>query len=160
MGNKNSVVPHPSLTYSFNPHGKNKAWVYEDLTTGFIDRTDTIDDIKAKVKLGYAITGAHFNGQRRNTANVTQVGLLLVDIDDGMTINEAKADPFIQEYCATAYTTHSHSSDHHKFRLIFVLPKPMERSDFECFVKIFLAQFPHDPSCKDAGRAFYGNTQA
>lgn len=146
--------------FSVNRDGTNKDWDYEKLTTGFRDQVGTIQDLKAAIAAGYAITGAHFKGQRRKTANVAQVGLLLIDIDNGMTLDQAKADPFVSQYCALAYTTASHTADHHKFRLIFPLPEAMGRDDFEALAKIVMGKFPADPSCKDAGRAFYGNTQA
>jgi hypothetical protein len=156
----NNQVEPLAFIYSVNTHGKDKDWDFEQLTTGFEDRSGTLDDLKIAIASGYAITGAHFDGQRRKTANVRKVGLVLVDIDGGMTIDQALADPFVSQYCALTYTTPSHTPKNHRFRLSFLLPQPMGRDDFESLVKIFLEKFPADPSCKDAGRAFYGNTQA
>jgi hypothetical protein len=155
-----SMVDPVSFIYSVNQTGRNKTWDFSRLTNGFKNRTGTIEDLKTAVKSGFAINGAHFKEKIRNAENVTKIGLLLVDIDDGMTIEQALEHPLINEYCALAYTTFSHTEDHHKFRLIFILPEVMNRDDFESLVKFFLSKLPADKSCSDSCRAFYGNTEA
>ncbi|HEY9825084.1 MAG TPA: plasmid replication protein, CyRepA1 family [Stenomitos sp.] len=78
-----------------------------------------------------------------------------------MTIDEAIAHPFIKKYCALIYTSASHTEDWHKFRLVFLLPQFVEGSDtIEVLVRYLMEHLPHDPSCKDASRVFYGNTNA
>ena len=78
-----------------------------------------------------------------------------------LTLNEAIAHPFIRQYCALIYTTASHRPHWHKFRLVFLLPEFIADVDtYEAMVRLLMEQLPHDPSCKDASRVFYGSTQA
>ena len=42
--------------------------------------------------------------------------------DAYFSYNDARKDPFISRYASCLYTTHSHSSDHHRFRSVFFIP--------------------------------------
>lgn len=78
-----------------------------------------------------------------------------------LTIEEALEHPFIKNHCSMIYTTASHSNHWHRLRLIFVLDKFYQDRDLiESMIDLLMEQLPHDPSCKDASRIFYGNTEA
>lgn len=172
--------------YAVNKHGRDKDWNWETLATQYQDREGTIQDVISDVASGYALLGGLLGGQRRSKANVIGSEWLLLDIDnsdtlkdengkpvlgdDGkaikvyshqLTLDEAIAHPFVQQYCSLIYTTASHEEDWHRFRLVFLLPEYVESTEaVEAMVRLLMEHFPHDPSCKDASRVFYGSTQA
>ena len=181
---KNHTSLNRTVQFSVNRSGKDKDWDFQKLTTDFENVTGRVGDILEAVQFGWAINGAWFNG-RRCKANVTGVQILLVDIDnttyltdeagqtvfddDGkripiyseeLTIFDALNHPFVKQYCSFIYTTASHKSDWHKLRLVFVLPEVIGRETYEALASIVLENFPHDPACKDAGRVFFGNSNA
>jgi hypothetical protein len=181
----NSFTP-PTIRFAVNTSGKDKDFNYELLATDFKDTTGTIQDVADHVKAGHAICAGLLGNRRRCKKNVIGSNLILVDIDnsdverdvegkpikdaDGKTkkifkhqlsISEALEHDFVKQHCALLYTTASHTPGWEKFRLIFVLPEYLEGADIvEAAIRFLLGQFPHDPSCKDASRAFYGNTKA
>jgi hypothetical protein len=78
-----------------------------------------------------------------------------------LTLQDAIAHPFIQQHCALLYTTASHTEDWHRFRMVFPLPEFIsDTAEYEALVQYLMEQLPHDPSCSDASRVFYGNTDA
>ncbi len=168
------------IRYAVNTSGKDKDFNHELLTTDFRDTTGTIQDVADHVKAGYAICAGLLGGQRRLKANVIGSNWILVDIDNSkplldaqgkpvkgekvydpqLTIQQALEHPFVKQYCALTYTTASHTDDWHKFRLVFLLPEFIEDvSVLEGIIKFLLDLFPHDPSCKDASRVFFGSTK-
>lgn len=180
---------HPSLPrirFSVNRYGKNKDWDYELLASRYEDKTGTLWDVLEHIKQGHALCAGLLGGQRRTKANVIGTNWILLDIDnsevlldkngnkvkgaDGkaikvykhqMTLEEALAHPFIQQYCALSYTSASHKPEWHKFRLVFLLPQyESDVSTVEALIRFLMEQLPHDPACKDASRVFFGNTKA
>ena len=175
-----------TIRFAVNTSVKDKDDNYELLTTDFKDTSGSIPDIAAHVKAGHAICAGLLGNRRRCKANVIGSNLILVDIDnsdverdaegkpvkdaDGkvkkiykhqLLISEALEHDFVKQHCALIYTTASHTPEWEKFRLIFVLPEYVEGADIvESAIRFLLEQFPHDPACKDASRAFYGNTKA
>ncbi|WP_066376139.1 PriCT-2 domain-containing protein [Anabaena sp. CA = ATCC 33047] len=176
----------PKLKFAVNTCGRNKDWDFKKLSANFRDVEGTLEDVQQHIKAGHAICAGLLGGKWRSKANVIGSHWLPLDIDNSdiardaegkpikdengnsikvykhqLTIEEALADPFIQEHCALLYTTASHKHEWHKFRLIFLLPQYVEGADtVEACTRKLMQQLPHDPACKDASRVFYGNTQA
>jgi hypothetical protein len=82
----------------------------------------------------------------------------MIDIDNGMTIDQLLENKTYNELAWGFYTTPSHTNDAHRFRIVFITETPVE--DFDGAILIFkqLTQmFPEcDSVCKDATRIFYG----
>lgn len=172
--------------FAVNRSGRNKDWNFDRLASDYVDTDGTIFDVQNEIKQGYAICAGLLNGQRRKKSNVVGSHWILIDIDNSdvlrdengktgvdengkgikiyshqMTLDEAIVDPFIAQHCALIYTTASHRSDWHKFRLVFLLPERIDNIDlYESMVRLMMDQLPHDPACKDASRVFYGSTEA
>jgi hypothetical protein len=172
--------------FAVNRFGKNKDWDFKDLAGKYRDIEGDIHTVAAEVKNGHALCAGLLGGKWRAKSNVIGSDWILLDIDnskvlkdesgeivkdaDGktikvydhqLTLDEAIAHPFIQRHCALIYTTASHRSDWHKFRLIFILPEYVSDIDvYESMVRLLMEHLPHDPSCKDASRVFYGSTEA
>lgn len=164
--------------FSVNRQGQNKDWNYELLASKFEDKTGTLSDVVDHIKKGHALCAGLLGGQRRSKDNVIGTQWILLDIDNSgeeldengkrikvykqqLTLDEALADPFVQQYCSLIYTSASHTAEWHRFRLVFLLPQyESDVGTIEAMIRSLMEQFPPDPSCKDASRVFYGNTKA
>jgi len=87
-----------------------------------------------------------------------EASVLALDIDSGLTIEQAMLDPFIQQHCCLGIPSASHKPDHHKFRLVFALDKPLVGFHNIKAAYVYLQEIfkQSDKSCKDSSRFFYG----
>jgi hypothetical protein len=84
--------------------------------------------------------------------------LMVLDIDDGMTIVEAEKVVHRLDIIALCVPSTSHSDDAHRFRLIFPLSKVITKVDvFEATMRKLAEVFPADPACiGDQSRFYFG----
>jgi hypothetical protein len=110
---------------------------------------------------GYAISPA-LKSNHRDEANFLSSELALIDIDDGMTLEDLETFEFYQLYGAGYYTTPSHSDANHRFRLIYRLPGVVtDPSTMRMIYRGLLTiHGVADTSCKDSARLFYGTINA
>jgi hypothetical protein len=110
---------------------------------------------------GLAI-GPVVKDERRIKENFISHSLALVDIDEGMTIDELVEHPFYQAYGAGYYVSPSHTEENHRFRIIFRLEQ--EITDYEELRLLYIglqAIFNKaDTKCRDGSRLFYGTINA
>jgi len=104
-------------------------------------------------------TSAELANDNRKEANFVSRQLLMVDIDDGMTIPELLENVFYNQYGAGFYATPSFTAELHKFRICFVLEQAETdagrlRKINRGLLKVFNAA---DAACKDPTRLFYGS---
>ena len=97
-------------------------------------------------------------GQRRFQHYANHAELLALDIDGGLTIAQAMAHPVVAAHCGLGIETASSGPELNKFRLVFVLPRPVEGWKTIRICNRYLAHLvgTADPSCKDASRYFFG----
>jgi len=157
-------------------HPKSSSFTYSTFT-GKIDTTprevsETWPQINKRLskpairanKDGPLWSPATFMPARRKKENVKAVSLLVLDIDGGMTVDQADAK--LRELGAQAciYTTHSHqriTPDHPKaedcFRIVIALADSIGATDFprlwEWANDFFEGKI--DAGCKDASRMYY-----
>ena len=62
---------------------------------------------------------------RRSIENWESQQVIALDFDEGLTLEEAYNNAFFRENAAFMYTTFSHTEEHHKFRVVFVLDEPV-----------------------------------
>lgn len=126
---------------------------------GFEPCQITVGELIANIKNGYAYC-AELNG-RRKADNFVATDILSVDVDGGMTLSEALSHPFIQEHASFIYTTCSHTSGAHRFRVIFVLDETLTNADeARAATRSLALKLNGDPKAVDPARMFYGNTDA
>jgi hypothetical protein len=159
-----------------NSHPKSSSFIYSTFI-GKIDATprevsETWSQIIKRLstpairanKDGPRWSPATFKTARRKKENVKAVSLLVLDIDGGMTINQADAKLCELGAQACIYTTHSHqriTPDHPKaedcFRIIIALADPIGATDFPRLWlwanDLFDGKI--DAGCKDASRMYY-----
>ncbi|PEA23868.1 hypothetical protein CN923_13625 [Bacillus cereus] len=99
---------------------------------------------------------------KRSKANWESQQVIALDFDEDLTLDEAINDIFFKQHAAFLYTTFRHKDSHHKFRVVFVLDKPLTQyKDFEHIMDSLLERFPQaDRACRDGSRLFFGGKEA
>lgn len=111
-----------------------------------------------EIKKGHAFCPQLKQG-KRSTQGFLAAGFLAVDIDHGLTLETARADKYFRQFATILYTTPSHTSDKHRFRIVFELEQPITDAErMQLALTGLIARFGGDRSCKDAARLFYGST--
>lgn len=143
---------HATTGKSHNPDYTNLGYNWVNIETDWPEAFELI------TKDGYA-TSAELTNDNRKEANFASRQLLMVDVDDGMTIPELLAHAFYNAYGAGFYATHSFKPEHHKFRICFVLEQAETDSNrLRKIIRGLLKVFPAgDEACKDPVRLFYGS---
>ena len=97
------------------------------------------------------------NGNRWQT-NANYAEVIGADFDEGMTIAEAIAHPFISAHAGLGIESASSRPEHQKFRVVFRLPHPVEGWETIRICNHYLINLlgVADPACKDASRFFFG----
>ena len=106
---------------------------------------------------GYA-TSCELSNDHRTEENYISRQICMVDIDDGMTIQELFNDDFYNEFGAGFYTTARHTDEAHRFRIMFVLEEPeTDALRMRKIIRGLLTTYEAgDINCKDASRIYYG----
>ncbi|MBG9908744.1 hypothetical protein [Bacillus paranthracis] len=99
---------------------------------------------------------------KRSKANWESQQVIALDFDEDLTLDEAINDIFFKQHAAFLYTTFRHKDSHHKFRVVFVLDKPLTQyKDFEHIMDSLLERYPQaDRACRDGSRLFFGGKEA
>ncbi|MFJ7306709.1 hypothetical protein [Peribacillus frigoritolerans] len=154
-----------TVEYSSKPYGSeigainNRVIQYLPVDVG-------VAEMAKEVTKGKTFTPAIFkliNGSiKRSKVNWESQQVLALDFDEGLTLEESKNDTFFKQYAAFLYTTFRHTESHHKFRVVFVLDKPLTRyKDFESLMDSLLARYPQaDRACRGGSRLFFGGREA
>lgn len=110
---------------------------------------------------GYSITPPLFVDEYRIDKNFIQSQLIMIDVDNGYTLDELLQDKLYLKHGAGYYTTASHSDQLHKFRIIFILENIIyDKLDFYFLYKGLINYYGSDVQCKDPARLFYGTENA
>lgn len=92
----------------------------------------------------------------RDAENVVSLTLLVQDVDDGTSLDELR--PGIDEYEWLAYTTHSHTAEHPKYRIVYPL---LSEVPVDSWAAVWAGAFVvlgggHiDRTCKNVSRLYY-----
>lgn len=139
-------------------HRKDQRWLpsYTALTNNFRNTILSIDELIATIRSGYAILCSQLSdGSNRSSENFKGAELIAVDIDDGLTLDEAMTMD-ITHRAMLIYTTASHKPDNHRFRIIFDLPVYIKEPElYRAITNNFIQKYNADRNTKDVCRAFY-----
>ena len=125
---------------------------------GFEPINVTIGDLEELVGAGICFS-YQFKDGIRNTNNFLRSDFLAVDMDGGRTINECLEDPIVKEFGSLFYTTPSHTPDHHRFRLVFTLPRAItDVNILRCAAVGLSRRLGGDLTATDGARIFYGSS--
>jgi hypothetical protein len=174
---------HPVGTMAFGPTGQptqNSNWLtrslrfsinerlidkirpndIKDYADGFVSQQLTIGELVARIKQGYAYSSQFRNGYRQKI-NFEAADIVSVDIDGGMTIEQALELPLVQRAATMIYTTASHQSDNHRFRIVFALPRTItDSAEFHSVMRSLALRLKGDNAAVDPARMFFGNRDA
>jgi hypothetical protein len=126
------------------------------LGSGWKDVEITVDDLIEHIKKGFAYTHKFIDGHRTRE-NFLNADVLIADIDDGLTLEQAVDDPFIKQYATFIHTTPNHKPERHRFRIIFALDKRMFSADaYEAMYRTLMDIIPTDPAVKSCAQPFFG----
>ncbi len=103
-------------------------------------------------------TGEEYEGIYRRASAVEFVSMAVADFDDGTTIE--RATELWKDYEFVLYTSHSHTQQHHKFRVVLPLAEPIQvehwRSAWLHFYEMASGEnYRIDRACKDPARLYY-----
>ena len=144
------------LAINRNLVGKPPSNVLAKYNHAFSSVDVSIDELAEMVSNGFAFC-PQFGKNKRQSANFRVSGYLAVDVDHGLTVDEAQGSEFFQNYASLLYTTASHTADAHRFRVIFELEEPISDAEImKAALTGLVAKFGGDESCKDACRMFFG----
>lgn len=145
------------LSISKNFLDKNPLKTNNPFKEGFDPYELTLDELAQVINMGMTIS-YQFAGGVRNAENFLATDLLAVDIDDGMTLSEARDHPLVLKYCSLLYTTASHTPEAHRFRLIFILPRTITlASEIKAASRALANRLGGDKAATDAARMFHGS---
>lgn len=156
INNMNKAIYLAIHTAIINKPEKSDKKAFYMLSNGWKSEEATIDNLAKHINNGYPFTVQH-RGNRKEE-NFIRSNILTVDIDHGMTLEMALADPYIKDHAALIYTTPSHTSEANRFRIVFVLDRMITMaSEMRLAYTGIIRKFGGDKACKDACRLFYGS---
>jgi RecA-family ATPase len=100
------------------------------------------------------------DGQRRSNQNVEKVSALCFDIDNSKGRSFEEIVRLVEQYAGVIHTTHSHTKDNPRFRIIFALCEQITVEKYSEVRNAFLFYNQElssiiDVSCSDPSRAYY-----
>ncbi|MBB5053458.1 hypothetical protein HNQ36_003449 [Afipia massiliensis] len=128
--------------------------------TSFVDNFQnvefTITELAHHVNQGLAFS-SQLSGQRRKASFLCS-SVLVIDFDGQRSLDDVRTDPFIREHLSFLYTTIRHTSDHHRFRLVFALPEPIEDPDqMNAALRSLSLKVSGNRASADAAHLFFGS---
>lgn len=100
-------------------------------------------------------------GGRRTDAEVESLCALTVDVDHGPPLDEAKRVLERLKYPAILYTTHNHTADQNRYRIVLPLAHEVPAGEWRAFYSFVAAWLEKllggtlDRSCSNESRAYY-----
>lgn len=164
---------------TLNPVPEPRHWVTEDapsdtVTVSYSDHTSQnynavtipFQKIRGLASSHFMYSASTFRDCYRNASNAEQGQTIFVlDIDNGMTLDEAKKK--FGAYKAIIATTRSHQRDKHgivcdRFRVILQCATPimLDEDEYGNMMDEAIAYFGADEKCRDISRMYYGNPDA
>ena len=146
------------LKLSVNPSLIDKPIDLYHSNMGFSPAEFNIEELAEVAKMGFCFSYQFVDGIRK-AQNFIASDFIAIDIDDGWVIQDASKNPTISSYCSLLYTTSSHTPDHPRFRLVFVLPRTItDANEMKAATRALATRLGGDMNATDAARMFYGST--
>lgn len=147
------------LAVSIHPriHNKPEPWLPE-----YADNWQRVElslpDLLGEISQGRAFIPAAMRSNHRNSEVFQHTDLTVIDIDDGLSLEDFRAHP-MAPHAAFLYTTPSHRDEPggHRFRVGFRLPQRIHDGELsKALTTLLIQEFGGDKSCSDPCRLFYG----
>ena len=149
------------MKISINPRIKGKAKTDEErrlLTDGWINLDESAEDIYELITTDGYPTTAYMTCDYRKEDNFVSRQLLMIDIDNGMSLPELFDNDFYNNCGFGFYASPSYTDEKPKFRILFVSENPFTNvQEYRNFMTGMVNMFPHaDKACIDGCRIFFG----
>lgn len=154
------TTTNKKLRLSVNPHLVDKASDSDKrlFSHGFHAMEISIDELAEVVSEDGFAFSYQFQGDHRTSNQFKATDILAVDIDGGIRIQEMLEKPLIKSSCSLLYTTVSHTPDHHRFRLVFILPRTITKAaEVAAASRALSRRLGGDPAATDSARMFFGS---
>ncbi|MCU5020528.1 hypothetical protein OCD65_28015 [Bacillus paranthracis] len=153
-----------SQSYSEKPQGGAIGSINNRITERVVELTPA--ELSSELATGKTVLTGIMNG-KRTIKNFVSTQVLMLDFDNKgdllyKTFDEVKEDEYIKANASFMYKTLSHTEELHKFRVVFILDKPLTTVE-EVYgaYDFLLKKFPEaDQSCKDPSRIFFGGIES
>ena len=145
--------------YKGKPDVKTGVDFWRKFNGGFRNKHITITELMNEIRLGHTFS-TMVKGYRKE-ANFICGQLIALDFDTGdynSSFNGLMENEYIREYSHFFYTTHSHTEQKPKSRVVFVLPRAIyEKSIYAELAEMTVRFFGiNDTKCNDPCRIFFG----
>lgn len=148
------------LRLSVNNRLINKSTLKSAHGDGFVAHKLSISELSEVVKSGFAFS-YEFKKEHRSATDFIAADFVTVDIDNGLTLDEAIAHPLVSEAATFIYTTASHTADLNRFRILFALARTIQDAvEIKAMATSLMRRLQGDFRHVDAARMCYGNTAA
>ena len=154
-------VCETKLKLAVNPEliDKNETGNTSLFAEGWINSEFTPAEFIEAIRCGWAYC-AQLTGSRK-TGNFKASNIASVDVDRGLTIEQALASPLVREHALLIYTTGRHTAQAPRFRIVFRLVETMVCARRMRAVNRGLTRrLGGDMTATDATRISYGNSAA
>jgi hypothetical protein len=155
------MMSDQKLKLAFNPEliDKNEAGNMSLFASGWVNREVTGEEFEAAILRGWAYT-AQLTGARR-TSNFAASNIASVDVDRGLTLEQAVQNPFVRQCGHLIYTTGRHTAEAHRFRVVFRLAETIvAASKMRALNRGLARRLSGDMAATDPTRISYGNRSA
>lgn len=134
----------------FTKHGKSL-----DVTEGdFLKLVISKTQVK-ETSDGFVL--GEFSGVSRLNDEFIETQYIALDFDSGNRLGEIKNR--FEGSWHIIYTSLSHTTDNHKFRLILKLSQPLVHADYQVKMKPLIEQLQADRSCSNPSRLWFGGKE-
>ena len=149
------------MSINYNCIDKNISGDALNLAHGFQPQTVTAKELLGHVMNGRAYCAELKPGSPRRNENFVATDLLSVDIDEGMTLDEAVNNRLVKDAATFIYQTVNHTEESHRFRIGFALARTItDPKEMRAATRSLVARLAGDPSAVDPARMFFGNRNA
>lgn len=134
---------------------------------GFENLELTPGELKAAIESGFAYSSVYSGN--RSAENFVRVGFLSLDFDNefseetgkGYSLDALLNSEFVKQNATLLYKTSSHSSEQPRFRIVFVLERPIEnKNELRAILRSLALRLGSDIQATDPARLFYGNSHS
>jgi hypothetical protein len=153
--------------YQCLPHKINFSYS-KDLAYDYRYYSGTLEELAMLVSSDINYSPFNFEGGHRKeiNSNLEMCNCIMLDFDDGMTLNEATH--FFSQYINIIATTKSHQKEKNGFvcdRFRVILPTSRDFinitiDEYKIMMSLLIERYKSDSSCKDIARFYYGTANS
>ena len=135
---------------------KNELQDNDAFINGWTNKLLTIDELAQSVKQGFAYC-SELKGQRATNKFVAS-DIISADLDNVGDLKEVRNNPLVKDHATLIYTTHSHTKEAPKLRIVFALERTItDPIEMRAATRSLALRLSSDGSVVDPARLFFGS---